>query len=405
MTKNNTFVPALRIAIDGNEANVAQRVGSNVYAFEIIKALETIAQKTEVQITVLLATEPLKDLPKARAGWRYQVIKPSFLWTQLAVSLHLFLHQGCYDVFFTPGHYAPRLSAVPYVSSVMDLAFLKYPHQFKSKDYVQLRDWTAYSVKNARKIITISEASKADILKQYHRKESDVIIAYPALSQEIVEVTQAEVKDLTQKLGITAPYFLYVGTLQPRKNLLRLLDAFERVESLVTHQNRNLKLRSKFKLKALSDFRDVQLVLAGKLGWLTEELVAKVKNSPISHKIILTGYIDEETKTALYQGAQASVLVGLYEGFGIPPLESLHHGTVPVVSQTTSLPEVVGDGGILVNPESVSAIADGLLNALLLTAQERARLRRNGRKQLQKFAWKTSAQVILEVLTQVARQK
>lgn len=405
MTKTKTGKSlTLRIAIDGNEANVAQRVGSNVYAFEILTALEKITRKSPVEVTVLLAAAAHNDLPKSREGWRYKIVKPSFLWTQIAAPIHLFWYQSRYDVFFTPGHYAPRLVGVPYVSSVMDLAFLKYPEQFKKKDYVQLRDWTKYSVKKAEKVVAISEATKADVVKHYGRTPEDVVVAYPALNSESKALSKTEAATILKKLGVTSPYILYVGTLQPRKNLVRLISAFERIQRLLSSQQRPERVRSKFKLKPVKELDKVQLVLAGKLGWLTEEVVAKAQNSSASADIILTGYVDEKTKAALYQGAHVSTLIGLYEGFGIPPLESFSYGTIPVVSQTTSLPEVVGEGGILVNPENEASIADGLLTGLLLTAQERAKLRRQGRKQLQKFSWTESAQIILDTLRQVGQR-
>lgn len=147
----------LRLAIDGNEANVKQRVGSNVYAFEVIKQLyELTKNPKKFDCTILLAHKGLADLPPARSNWQYKVLTPQRLWTQWALPLHLFWQQKQYDLFFTPGHYAPRFSAVPYVSSVMDLAFLEFPEQFQKNDLYQLKHWTYYSVRHAKKVITIS---------------------------------------------------------------------------------------------------------------------------------------------------------------------------------------------------------------------------------------------------------
>lgn len=397
--------PSLRIAIDGNEANITNRVGSNVYAFEIIVALEKITRKrADIEVTVLLGGPKVKDLPKTRPGWKYQQIKPAKLLTQIGLPIHLYLHKHDYNVFFTPGHYAPRHSSVPYVSTIMDLAFLKYPQQFRRKDFLQLKNWTEYSVKHARKVIAISEYTKEDVQNIYGRLPEDVVVAYPAISENLKEVTGNKVSSVMHSFGLEKPYILYVGTLQPRKNLLKLIEAFERVQRVITNSNREVKLRSKYELRRVNAFRSIQLVIAGKIGWLADDILDRVKNSPMANHIVLTDYVDEETKTALYQGAELSTLVGLYEGFGIPPLESLAHGTIPVVSNTTSLPEVVGEAGITVDPNSVTSIANGLLVGLLLSAKERARLRREGRKQLQQFSWETSAQHILTALEDVAQQ-
>jgi hypothetical protein len=173
----------LRIAIDGNEANIKNRVGSNVYAFEVLWALERMTRtRADIEITILVSTKPIQDLPQTRAGWNYQVIQPQPLWTQFALPIHLFVHRSRYDVFFTPGHYAPRLSSLPYVSSVMDVAYLKFPEQFQDKDVIQLKDWTGYSVRHAHKVVAISQSTKADVVKYYKRKPQDVVVAYPSIS-------------------------------------------------------------------------------------------------------------------------------------------------------------------------------------------------------------------------------
>ena len=140
----------IHIAIDANEANVKNRVGSNVYAYQIIKQLELQTRaNSNYQFSILLSNQPVLDLPKQRADWRYKIIKPTKLWTQWALPIHLFLNKKNYNVFFTPGHYAPRLCSIPYISSVMDLGFLKFPKQFKKSDLIQLKAWTKYSVKKA----------------------------------------------------------------------------------------------------------------------------------------------------------------------------------------------------------------------------------------------------------------
>ncbi|MEN8253749.1 MAG: hypothetical protein ABFQ62_05250 [Patescibacteria group bacterium] len=160
----------MHIVIDGNEANIKTRVGSNVYAFELIFALEKLTKKrNDIEITVLLSEKKISDLPNKRKNWNYQIVKPKKFWTQWALPIHLYKNQKNYDVFFTPGHYAPRISPIPYVSSIMDLAFLKYPKQFKKSDLLQLKNWSKYSAKNAKKIITISQFSKEEIVKFYKR--------------------------------------------------------------------------------------------------------------------------------------------------------------------------------------------------------------------------------------------
>jgi len=378
------------IAIDGNEANVANRVGSNIYAFEVLKAIEVLTRiEPEVKVTVLLATSPVTDLPTPRLGWQYLVVGPKSLWTQFGLPIHLYFNR--YDVLFSPGHYAPRLSPVPYVSSVMDLAFLVFPEQFRPKDLLQLKNWTAYSVKAARKVIAISEATKADVIKFYRRQPEDVVVAYPAVTPLLEEKNQKKINQVIKKYGLQKPYVLYVGTFQPRKNLIRLIEAFEGLCA------QNVGVAPSTNQAAVAS-----LVLAGKIGWLADDILARIKSSFVRERIILTGYVTDQEKQILYQEAAAAVLVGLYEGFGIPPLEAMQSGTVPVVSETTSLPEVVGHAGVLVNPYEPRSIASGLEKVLNLKAKKRAHYRRDARLQLKKFDWLESGRVILQTLKEVA---
>ncbi len=378
----------LRIAIDGNEANTKNRVGSNVYAFEILWALEKITRiRLDVEVTVFLSGRPIADLPKPRAGWNYQVVTPAPLWTQFALPIHLFVHRSDYDVFFTPGHYAPRMSALPYISSVMDVAYLKFPEQFKEKDVIQLRDWTGYSVKQAKKVVAISQSTKNDVVKYYHRQPEEVVVAYPSISLLDVKQSPLRIKAFFRKHKIKQPFIVYVGTIQPRKNLIKLIEAYERLCRKLASERASLP----------------QLILAGKVGWLADETLERAKQSTFKDSIILTGFISDEQKYSLLQKAACSVLVGTYEGFGIPPLESLTAGTIPVVANTSSLPEVVGKAGILVNPESVISIADGLYKAVTLNAKAKAQYRREARKQSKKFSWEASAKVILQALEEVAQ--
>lgn len=376
------------IAIDGNEANVANRVGSNVYAYEILIQLErqTRADKT-FTFTILLAAELKTDLPKEREGWQYSVIGPKVFWTQWALPLHLFLHSHNYDLFYTPGHYAPRFSSVPYVSSVMDLAFIPYPKHFKKEDSLKLTAWTKYSVQHARKVIAISEYTKQEIIKYYQKPAKDIIVAYPAVRPPKKLPSRETISSVEKKFKIYSPYILFLGTIQPRKNIETLVAAFELM----------LKRR-------MLPFKP-QLVLAGKVGWLAEPIMKRIQSSSVQKYIITTDFISDREKEALLAGADATALLGLYEGFGIPPLEALHFGSIPVVSETTSLPEVVGEAGFVVDPTDTKAIAKTLTQVLTLNSTKRAQLRKHAREQVKQFSWESTTQRILETLLSVLKDK
>ncbi len=384
----------LQVAIDGNEANCANRVGSNVYAYEMIKNLEKLTRKKRqnFHLTILLTQPPVADLPKERPGFSYHVFGPVKLWTQWALPLHLYLHKKQYDVFYTPGHYAPRFCPLPYISSVMDLAFLSYPEQFRRRDLFQLVSWTRYSVKKATQVATISKYSKQKIVERYKKANEEVIVAYPALSKSYKKelFSDKKNKEILQKLKIDQPFFLYLGTLQPRKNLIRLITAFE----LFTND-----------LERLKNKPTILLVLAGKKGWLTDEVEKKVNSSPIKDKIILTGFVNEKQKAALLQKALANFNLGLEEGFGLPALESLAYQTLPVVANNSSLPEVIGDCGLKVNPFSVEEISKIMAKIISLNKKQKNKIFQKADKQLQKFSYEKSANLILTALLQIYRRK
>lgn len=374
----------INLAIDANEANVSNRVGSNVYAYHLICELAKLVNKNQdIKVTVLLTDSPVEDLPKENEFWHYQIIKPAKFFTQLALPLYLYKNKNHFDLFFTPGHYAPRFCPIPYISSVMDLAFLHFPKQFKSSDLLQLKHWTEYSVNHAKKVVTISEFSRKEIVNYYHKKKSDVIVAYPDVSLPKKSTSKTELEKFFQKNAIAEPYFLFVGTLQPRKNLITLIKAYE----TFCLENKNNK-----------DKYLPQLVIAGKIGWLAEPILTTVKQSPVQDKIVLTGFITDEIKLSLYQHALATILVGLYEGFGIPALESMHAKTLPIVSNQSSLPEVVGKAGLLVNPHKKETVASALTQAWQMSAKDKKKYQQEMTQQLNKFSWEETGQKVYQLL-------
>lgn len=382
----------VRIAIDGNEANIKNRVGSNTYAFAVIEEIYKLtANRKNLEIVVLLSHPKLNDLPKTRPNWRYMVIGPSKLWTQWALPIHLFLHQKDYQLFFTPSHYAPRISSVPYISSVMDLAYLHYEDQFKLNDLLQLKNWTKYSVKNARKVITISKFSKKEIKEYYHRADKDIVVAYPSF-QFGSTATIEESRAFFKKNNIKNKYFLYLGTLQPRKNIIGLITAYE--EFLRKLAAANLKTRNTNKRQN----NEPNLVIAGKVGWLADEILNRINSSPFKEKIILTGFVEEKFKKTLYQNAMASLLLSFYEGFGIPALESMQVGTIPIVANNSSLGEVVGGAGILVETNDSHAISNAMLRTYQMPQKEMIKFKTAMHRQSKKFSWRETARIILKTI-------
>lgn len=369
------------IGIDGNEANVEKRVGIGEYSFELLRQFEKY-QIANIKYQIYLKDGPLRDLPKEREGWEYRIIGPRRFWTQCALPLDLYLSRPRPDVFFSPTHYAPRFSPVPTVISIMDLSYIHFPKMFKASDLYQLRRWTSYSVKKATKILTISKASRNDIIKKYHISEKKVVVTYPGVKMKIRNPEKSQNSKLKTKYGINKDYILFVGTLQPRKNVVRLIEAF----SLLLESSK----------------KDVQLLLVGKKGWLFDEILNAPKRFDVEENVRLLEFVSDDELTLLYQNAVFFILPSLYEGFGLPILEAMQHGCPVITSNVSSLPEAGDDAALYIDPQNVEDIASKM-NLLLTDEKLRATLVAKGYEQVKKFSWEKAARETLKVLEEVGK--
>ncbi|RJQ27336.1 glycosyltransferase family 1 protein [Candidatus Parcubacteria bacterium] len=366
-----------KIWIDGFEANVPQRLGSSQIAFGLLKTLEQIDKKNEY--TILLTASPMEDLPKERVGWRYRIIKPNAFKTWIAIPWALFTAKEKPDLFFSPTHYTPGFSPVKKVMMVFDLAYLRFPQFFKPRDLYQMKLWTYLSIKSAERIITISKASRDDIVKFYNFDKQRITVAYPGYDNEVFYPFKDEikVKKVLEKYGISGDYILFIGTIQPRKNLIRLMEAFCKID--------NLKLVVVGKTKG-----------PGRQGWMYEEILNKPKELGIEGKVIFTGFAPTEDLSYLMRGAVAYALPSLWEGFGIPVVESMACGTPAIVSNISSLPEVVGPTGIQVDPYSVEQIEQAI-RIIAFDKKLRAKMSKEGIKWVERFSWEKMAKEVLRV--------
>lgn len=362
----------MNIGIDGYEANITRRVGIGQYASEIIRHLQPITGRHTV--TVVLPDRPRNGLPSETGNWRYIVAAPSRMWT--FIGLPLAIRKSGFDVFFSPTHYIPRFTDVPKVMAVMDLSYLKYPAMFTRKDLYQLRTWTAYSVAHARKILTISDASKNDIINTYKVPDARVVVTYPGFTMPAAKKTPTE-----------KHYILSVGTLQPRKNYVRLIEAF----SIFLRENKQ-------------KFSGLKLVIIGKKGWMYGDIMSAPKKYGIADRVRFLDFVPEEDLPAWYANALCFVLPSLYEGFGLPVVEAMALKCPVVVSDVSSLPEIAGKAAVYVKPDDPASIAKGLLTAVRQRnlIQGRARVSA-GLAQIKKFSWEKAAEKTLRVLEEVGR--
>ena len=379
------------LGIDGNEANVINRVGSGVYAYELVKQF---SKSTKHELLVYLKEKPLPDLPKESENFKYNVFGPKKFWTRFALPIKLASGPKI-DVFFTLGHYGPRFSKIPYAITIFDLSYMHFPELFKKSDLYQLVNWSKHSIINSKHIFTISKSTKEDIIKNYKVNSSKITVTYPGYdTKRFKPQSDSKIEAIKKKYKIKNDYIVFIGTLQPRKNIERLIEAFAFIvnsSSLIVHRENS----------PMNDKRStINLVIVGKKGWMYESIFNKVKQLGLDQNVIFTDYVPGDDLPALIAGAKAYVLPSLWEGFGIPVIEAQACGVPVVVSNVSSLPEIVRDSAILINPESVDSIAAGI-KKVFTYENLRQDLIKKGFNNIGRFSWQTCADQTLKILSQL----
>ena len=318
------------------------------------------------------------DMPiTQRHVFPYGVYRRVWNWLPIPYSM-FFPEQADLTVFFN--YIVPPRISGRVITTVCDMTYLRCPETMNKRNLKRIRDDIEYSVKRSSRGVTISEFSKREIVELLDVPEEKVRVvpSAPNISEDIIAF-----EDVKAKFGIERPYILYMGNLEPRKNLVRLLEAFARLKA-----ERGVPHR---------------LVLAGARGWNNEDFDRALAGHPNREDIVLTGYVTSAEKNALYRFADVFVFPSLYEGFGIPPLEAMHWGCPVVAADAASLPEVVGDAAALVDPLDPESIAEGLWR--VLDDREYARrLRDAGLRQAKKYTWDDSARRLLAVCAEVLNE-
>ena len=282
-----------------------------------------------------------------------------------------------YDVYHGLNYYVPNLS-FPSIANIYDLSCILFPHCFTRK---RLRDITykmKASVKRAEKIITGSEAAKADIVNLLNVAEEKVEVTRFGLEEIFHPVDDEKLLPLREKYRLPERFILFVGTIEPRKNILNLVRAFHKLD------------------------RDMSLVIAGRKGWLFEEIFKEVERLNLGERINFLDYFSETDLPLLYNAASVFVYPSLYEGFGFPPLEAMACGVPVITSNKSSLPEIVGEAGILINPEDVGEIREAIISVVDddSLAQE---MIRKGLERAKRFSWEKCARKTLKLYREVGK--
>lgn len=289
------------------------------------------------------------------------------------------------DVFWAPNpHFISLSEDMPLVLTMHDLSFERYPEFFSTKQRLWHRAVDPKTLcRRSAHIISVSEHTKRDIVDLYGIDPERITVTHEGCDDRFRRVPTPESLDATRKrLGLPKHYLLHVGTLEPRKNHLGLLAAFE-------------------SLKRDARFDDLHLVLAGPSGWNNREIRQAIGRSPVRDSIRTLGFVDEEDKPGLYRMAHTFIFPSFYEGFGLPSVEAMASGTPVVASFAASLGEIVGDAGILIDPYRPTDMADAIASVLESPAL-RSELSERGKRRAEAFTWEAAAERTAEVLRSVA---
>lgn len=369
------------IGIDASRATVRQRTGTEMYSLHIIRGL--LALGTPHRYALYAPHAPATGLlwqGDAQPHVSVRAIPFPRLWTHVRLSIEMVLRPP--DVLFVPAHVLPLIHPRASVVTVHDLGYLAYPEAHTTFARQYLDRSTGWNARSAAAILADSAATKADLVRAYGADPGKIHVVYLGRDEKLARVADpGRVARVRARYGLAERYLLFVGTLQPRKNLDRVVEAFSR-------------------LRSQPGADGVQLVLAGKRGWLYDQLFEQVRRLDMADRVVFPGYVPDEDLPALLSGARGVVYPSLYEGFGLPVLEAGGCGVPVITSNTSSLPEVAGDAALLVDPHDVDAIADAMMR-LLTDEALAAELARRGIENVKRFSWDKCARETLAVLESV----
>lgn len=359
----------MQIGIDAHHIG-GRRTGTETYVQNLVKFLSALESDGETY-TVYLNEHQLehglewgtafqaKRIPFSRPVLRYGWFYPLESWRKR------------FDVFHAQSGLPPFLRCRS-VLTVYDLAFERFPSFFRRRTCTQMKILVRQSCQRADHIITISESSKRDLVEFYRLDPQRITVTYPAAPENCRPIDpQTSWERLMANYGIDTPYILYVGNLEPRKNLPRLLEAFAAVKrkQAVPHK----------------------LVIVGQKAWMYENIFQGIGNHSLDGQVCFTGYVPPDDLPVFYSGASVVVYPSIFEGFGLPVIEAMACGVPVITSLGSSLEEIAKDAAILVDPYSVSEIANAI-ERVANDAELQVRLRNSGLRRAAQFSYRRMAE-------------
>lgn len=371
----------MRIALDLLPIT-GRNAGLQRYAQQVVEGLARIDTENEYLLLVNSRAPKLFELNNSNFFVSRVGTPKRFIWYWEQAYLPVMRTLRRVDLLHSPVSAPPLWVPCKRVVTVHDLTFKFFPKTMCWWDRLYWGYFLVRGARRANKIIVPSASTGLALQQALSLPEGRVVVVEECCSESFFQrVTLEKIGATKERYGIIGKYILTVGTLEPRKNITTLLEAFSIVKKKLT----------------------IQLVIVGARGWLDRPIFKKVEALGISKDVVFTGFVPDEDLPALYQGAEVFVFPSLYEGFGLPPLEAMASGTPVVASNSSSIPEVVGDSGILVDPQDVEGFAHAIIK-LCTHADHRAILGIKGQQRARQFTIERMAKKTVEVYREVLRE-
>ncbi|HEB01487.1 MAG TPA: glycosyltransferase family 1 protein [Candidatus Portnoybacteria bacterium] len=359
----------MTIGINASAAFKPQRTGVEEYTYQLLKHLAKLDVSHQVVLYLNKKSKPENQDLAQLANFSIKYLSLPFLWTQLRLAAEMKTHQP--DVLFIPVHILPLIHPKNSVVTIHGLEYEYYPEMYPPFHLRYLRWATQYALQKAKKIITVSENTKQDLIKFYQADPEKIKVVYHGVSQP-AKVSQSSSQPVSQ------PFILSIGRLEIRKNIIGLIRAFNKLKKEENHPH--------------------QLVLVGGPGYGHQQILDEINHSPFKKEIVLTNYVSEEEKASLLSRADIFVFPSFYEGFGLPILEAMAAHCPVITSNISSLPEVAGQAALLVTPKKVDEIAEAMTK-LIKDKDLKLRLVAKGIDNIKRFSWSKCAQETWQILT------
>jgi glycosyltransferase involved in cell wall biosynthesis len=375
----------MRVALDFHSVTGFKQ-GTRTYTRNLVQGL--LDQDRANEYLLYVTRQDQAGLPVFPGkNWRYQRVRPHQRLLRIPLGLPWRLTRDRVDVFHCQ-YMGPPWCPVPYVVTIHDIIHEYMPELYPPALKAMMSLTYPVSARRAAKVITVSECAKADLVKYYGLAPEKIAVIYEGTSESLRplgegEALAAALGPVLEKYGVTRPYFLYLGRLEPRKNVPRLIEAYDGLKKAggLPHG----------------------LVIAGMRDFQHEAIEEQVRLRGLKDQVVFTGGVDDEDLAALMNGATALVYPSLAEGFGLPPLEAMACGTPVITSNLSAMAEIVGAAGLLVDPYSSRAIA-AAMTAVATRPELAAELRAKGLARAAQFSWAKAARQTLDVFGEVYQE-